>query len=98
MDAFRKAGWKDVESANWKNTDEGFSGLRLALSRGSNRAGISPSHLGTETDRISETLCSLALLEYGRWTKSKNPEILSVIQHRQNSLESIDGGCLRTGC
>jgi hypothetical protein len=31
--------------------------LRLALSKGPNRAGVSPSHLKTETDPVSETFC-----------------------------------------
>jgi hypothetical protein len=32
---------------------------RLSLSKGPNRVGISPPHLRTETDPVSETLCSL---------------------------------------
>jgi hypothetical protein len=31
--------------------------LRLALSKGPNRAGVSSSHLRTKTDLVSETLC-----------------------------------------
>jgi hypothetical protein len=33
--------------------------LRLALSKGPNRVGVSPPHLRTETNAISETLCFL---------------------------------------
>jgi hypothetical protein len=33
--------------------------LRLALSKGQNRVGVSTSHLRTETDTVSETLCFL---------------------------------------
>jgi hypothetical protein len=29
-------------------------------------------------------------LESGRWTKSENPVILCVIQHRQNPIESTN--------
>jgi hypothetical protein len=87
-----------VEGANWKNTDGGLSRLRLALSKGPNRVGTPPNHLGTEKNTFSETLRSLVFLKYGRWTKPKNPEIPGVIHHRQNHLESIKGGCLRTGC
>jgi hypothetical protein len=32
--------------------------LRLALSKGPNRVGVSPPHLKTETDPVSETLFS----------------------------------------
>jgi hypothetical protein len=35
--------------------------LRLALSNGPNRVGVSPPHLRTETYPVSETLCSLVL-------------------------------------
>jgi hypothetical protein len=51
--------------------------LRLALSKGPNRVGVSP-HLRMETDQVSEMSCFLFpnYLESGRWTKSKNPLIL----------------------
>jgi hypothetical protein len=34
--------------------------MRLALSKGPNRVGVSPPHLRTETDPVSETMCFLA--------------------------------------
>jgi hypothetical protein len=37
---------------------------------------------------VSETLCSLIIWNSGRWTKSSNPVMLSVIHYRQNSLHS----------
>jgi hypothetical protein len=50
--------------------------LRSALSKGSNRVGVS-LHLKTETDPVSETSCfSSNYLKSGQWTKSENPEIL----------------------
>jgi hypothetical protein len=33
--------------------------LRLALSKGPNTVGVSPPHLRTETDPVSEMLCFL---------------------------------------
>jgi hypothetical protein len=54
-------------------------GLRLALSNGTNRVDVSPTlhHLRMETDPVSEKLYSLVFWNTGRWTKSKNPVILS---------------------
>jgi hypothetical protein len=49
--------------------------LRLALSKGPDRVGVSP-HLRTETDLVSETCFSSNYLESGQQTKSGNPEIL----------------------
>jgi hypothetical protein len=50
--------------------------LRLALSKGPNRAGVS-LHLRMETDPVSEMSCfSSNYLESGRRTKSENPVIL----------------------
>jgi hypothetical protein len=62
--------------------------LRLALSNGPNRVGVSP-HLRAETDPVSETSCFLPSnsLESGRWTKSENPLTLCVKHHRQNLIE-----------
>jgi hypothetical protein len=52
--------------------------LRLALSEGPNRVGVS-LHLRTQTDPVSESSCfSSNYLESGRWTKSENPVILCV--------------------
>jgi hypothetical protein len=62
--------------------------LRLALSKGPNRVGVS-LHLRTKRDPVSETSCfSSNYLESGRWTKSENPVILCAIHHRQNPIES----------
>jgi hypothetical protein len=60
--------------------------LRLALSKGPNRVGVSPTHLRTETDPVSETLCSIVLLEYQRMDEvqklSKSKQLSSVsVQH-----------------
>lgn len=44
--------------------------------------------LENTTFRVSETLCSVVCYNSRRRTKSKNPVILSVINHRQNPLES----------
>jgi hypothetical protein len=52
--------------------------LRLALSEGPNRVGVLP-HLRTETDPVSQTLCSLFFWNTGWWALSKNPVILSFI-------------------
>jgi hypothetical protein len=47
-------------------------------SKGSNRVGFFP-HLRTETDPVSETLCSFrSYLESGRWTKSENPVSVNI--------------------
>jgi hypothetical protein len=65
----------------------GVQWLRLALSKGPNRVGVS-LHLRTETEPVSETSCfSFNYLESGQWTKSENPVILCVIHHRQNPIE-----------
>jgi hypothetical protein len=45
-------------------------------------------HLRMEKDAISETLFSIAFDNTGRWSKTKNLGIPSVIYHRQNPLES----------
>jgi hypothetical protein len=59
--------------------------LRLALSKRPNKEGVFPFlHLRTETYPVSETVYFLV----PRWTKPKNPVILSIIHHRQNPLES----------
>jgi hypothetical protein len=44
--------------------------------------GKTPSHLGP-----IEKLTSISFWDTGRWTKSKNSVLLSVIHHRQNRLE-----------
>jgi hypothetical protein len=41
--------------------DPSITGLRLALSKGPNRVGVSP-HLRTETDPVSETSCFFFLI------------------------------------
>jgi hypothetical protein len=41
-----------------------------------------------ETDSVLETLCFLVFRILGKWTKSRNPAILSVIHHYQNPLDS----------
>jgi hypothetical protein len=69
-------------------SDMGVQWLRLALSKGPNRVGVS-LHLRMETDPVSEMSCfSSNYLKPGRWTKSENPVILCVIHHRQNPIES----------
>jgi hypothetical protein len=61
--------------------------LRLALSKGPNRSGVSP-HLRMETDPVSETSCfSSNYLESGRGTKPETQVNLCVIHHRQNHIE-----------
>jgi hypothetical protein len=42
----------------------------------------------TETDPVSETLCFPVIYNSGRWAKSTNPVILSVVHRRQNPLDS----------
>jgi hypothetical protein len=61
--------------------------LRLALSKGPNRVGVSP-HLRTETEPVPETSCFLSsnYLETGRRTKSENPLILFVGSHLSRTL------------
>jgi hypothetical protein len=67
--------------------------LRLALSKGPNRVGVS-LHLRTETDPVSETsYFSSNYLESGRWTNFENPVILCVIHLRQNPIESTLPSC-----
>jgi hypothetical protein len=46
---------------------------------------LSPPHMRTETDPVSETLCSL---EFRAMDKSKNPVIPSAIRHRQTPSDS----------
>jgi hypothetical protein len=41
-----------------------------------------------EAGPVSETLRFLFIYNFGRWAKSINPAILSVMHHRQNHLES----------
>jgi hypothetical protein len=53
------------------------TGLRLALSKGPNRVDVSPTHLRTETDPLSETVFS-NFWNIGRWTNSKNPVIMKM--------------------
>jgi hypothetical protein len=50
----------------------------LTLSKGLNRVGASVHTLRTEPDPFSETLFS-CIQNSGRWTKSGNPVILSVL-------------------
>jgi hypothetical protein len=62
--------------------------MRLALSQGPNRLGVSP-HLRMETDPFSETSCfSSNYLEFWRRTKSETPIILCVIHHCQNPVKN----------
>jgi hypothetical protein len=61
----------DLGSGHW---------LRLALAKGCGRAGLSLSHththrLKTERDPVFQALCFLIILNYGRRSKSINPEI-----------------------
>jgi hypothetical protein len=57
-----------------------------AIRRGNDRAVSPASHLESETDTVSETLCALNI---GRWTKSKiSSMILMAIHHRQGASES----------
>jgi hypothetical protein len=63
--------------------------LRLALSKGPKRVGVSP-HLTTETDPVSETSCFSSHyldLDDGQGLNS-NSVILCVIHHCQNPIES----------
>jgi hypothetical protein len=62
--------------------------MRLALSKGTNTVGVSmlspedgnrPSFLNVVLSDISNSR---------RWTKSRNPVILSAVLHRQNPLDS----------
>jgi hypothetical protein len=47
--------------------------FRLDPSKVPNRVGVSLLRLRTETDPVSETLCFLAIQNFWRWAKSKNP-------------------------
>jgi hypothetical protein len=54
---------------------QNYWGLRLALSKGPNRIGVSP-HLRTETDPVSETSCLfffLVIIEIRTMDKVRNP-------------------------
>jgi hypothetical protein len=56
---------KKVDNTSW---------LRLCLSKGPKRVGISPpAHLRIETDPISKTLCFLVLLEFQAMNKVQKP-------------------------
>jgi hypothetical protein len=46
------------------------------------------STLEDETDPVSETLCFLVIYNSGRWTKSINLVILSVLHDRQKTFNS----------
>jgi hypothetical protein len=63
--------------------------LRLALSKGPNRASVSfpPSEDGNRSN--FRKVVFAIMYNSGRWTKSINPVIMSVIQHGQNPLHSI---------
>jgi hypothetical protein len=55
---------------------------------------MSPSpHLKTVTYSVSETLYFLVIYKSGRWTQSRNPVILSVIQHLQILLQFQQKDC-----
>jgi hypothetical protein len=58
--------------------------MRLALSKGPNRVGVSHTHLRTETDPVSEMFSSF--WNTGQWTKSETLVSLSVIHYRQNPV------------
>jgi hypothetical protein len=64
--------------------------LKLPLSKGTNRVGFSfPSpEDGNISSFRSFVLSSICIWNSGRWTKSRNPVILSVIHHRQNPSDS----------
>jgi hypothetical protein len=62
--------------------------LTLALSKGPFRVGVSPSLKDGNRSSFLNIVFS-SFQNTVRWTKSKNPVILSVIHDRQNALESI---------
>jgi hypothetical protein len=62
--------------------------LRLALSKGPTKVGVSSPHLRAEADPMSETFVFTSFYNIERWTESKNSVIPSIMHHRQNPLES----------
>jgi hypothetical protein len=60
--------------------------LSLALSKRPNRVSPSP-HLKTETDPFPKR-CFVVIQNSGRWTKSTNPMILSIIHQHRNPFDS----------
>jgi hypothetical protein len=52
-----------------------------------------PFHFRMETDPVSETLCC-SFWNTRRWTKFRNPSVLIVIYHHQNTSELIKLKCL----
>jgi hypothetical protein len=54
-------------------------GLRLALSKGANRVGVSPSSEDGNRSSFQNAVFS-SFWNTGRWTKSKNPVTVSEIQ------------------
>jgi hypothetical protein len=64
---------------------------RSAFSNGPNIVGVFPPHLRKETNLFSEMFCLYCFFFFRIWTmvKVQTPSNLSVIQHRQNPLESI---------
>jgi hypothetical protein len=58
-----------------KETGSVIQWLRLALSKGPNRVGVSPPHPRMETDQFSETLCFLvSFWNTGWWMMDKVPK------------------------
>jgi hypothetical protein len=67
----------------WVPEKELVQRLRLGLSNGSNKVGVSfPSYEDSNRQTFSETLCFLFILNSERETKPINPMILGVIHHR----------------
>jgi hypothetical protein len=60
--------------------------MGLALSKGPNRAGVSLP-LYEDGNVQFPKRCFVVVWNSGRWTKSRNSVILSVMQHRQNPLD-----------
>jgi hypothetical protein len=84
----RNQSGSETGSASVLRWEEEFTQwLELALSEVPNGAGVS-LHSSEDGERPSFRNVYISVWNSGQWTKSINPEILSVIRHRQNPLNS----------
>jgi hypothetical protein len=71
--------------------------LRLALSKGSTRAGVFPLNWRRKQIQFPKRYVFL-YSEFRPWVKSRNPLVLSVIHHRQNLTDQLYAfkGCTKS--
>jgi hypothetical protein len=67
--------------------------LWLVISKWPHRAGVFLLSLEDGNSFRFRNVVSSSIYKSGRWTKSRNPVILSVMHHRQKHLDSIHNQC-----